>query len=60
MAKTIIKMNKSRETKGTFFYEEEPIAGSKVMRSCYIEKWAVKQFFGVKAPETLTITIEDK
>jgi hypothetical protein len=58
--KVTLKMNQVRETKGTFFFEEEPKDGKKIMRSCYIEKWVIKSHFNSQVPKQITITIEDK
>lgn len=49
-----------KETKGTFRFEErEREDGLRVLRSQYVEKWAVKQLGnGGRTPQTIKVTLE--
>lgn len=52
-----INFKLSRETKGTFVYEEDPPDGKPpVVGVLYIRKWAL----GKTPPKAITVTVEQK
>jgi hypothetical protein len=56
MEKLQVLMTLSRETKGTYVYEEEPGEGGKppIIKTQYIQKWAL----GSNPPKKLRLTVE--
>ena len=56
MEKIQVVLARTRETKGTYVYEEEFGEGSKlpVLRTQYIQKWV----FGSNPPDKIKVTIE--
>ena len=55
MEKTEVSMTLTKETKGTYVYEEELVAGKPpVLRTQYIQKWVL----GAEPPKKIKVTIE--
>lgn len=55
MDKHVIKFEKSRDTKGTYVYEEKTEGGMPPkVQTLYLKKWVL----GDNPPQKLTVTIE--